>query len=666
MENFKLIWYNKNIMKKVVISLIVFLFFVVSSSPSLSGGYVTAEEHEDETRTVNNIIVKVNFDDSPDYLDNAGDDINYIYSGADLSVKNYFTAQSDGKLSMESHIEAEVTVNENMSYFLPEYYYKGGQYVSTGYTDGFNNKYYLNGVETSPETSGAKKHADEIIREQLLIREIIEDLGKVGFNYNIDTDNDGCLDSISFVLGGNVQKITDTHPEYITDSLLWPHMSSFYTLDYSSLEDYYYAEDGYYDNLPKLTDCILNGKTLQNYCMIEYRYIHTESGEYYFSRPCHELMHVLGCSDYYSYTDSDYDSVGSLDIMAANKEPAQLSLGYIRQKMEWLEDGTNIIAPETSGSYTLFPTSGTNEIKSLKIVLNDYYDKGEYFMIEARSGGGSGFDGGLTGSGLIVYRINEENAHIFSDEKKFAGEYGNMYGADEVYVFRYCKTGIFNNNQTERKLIDENGVNWALIDGSLFKKSFGTNTEGDLNNISYSDGTNSGIIISGVNKNTDGSYTFNITVPDESTEALGIKEGFPNSKTDGYGYNYVEWDASSRSGYVYIAVTSSDYSAITKDEISGATESSAVVKRYKVPLSFRRSKISEQDGNYVYVYFDNGNEQSEIFSLKVENLKIDFFSQLKLIVITAVILIGLIISAVIIHSAENKKKKNKGDYYGQS
>ena len=319
---------------------------------------------------INNLVVFIKFRDDKEF-DSPISKYENIFNKPDKnynSLYNYFKEASYNNLSINSTF-----------YPLPE----NSNIVS--YRDSHPRCYYQpKDCKTNPE--GYEPGEDGQREDELLINAINAIKAQVPTTLNIDSNNDGKVDNICFIIKGNADNWSD---------LLWPHMSSLYDQDVS-----------------------INGKRVDAYNL------HLENMSTT-GVLCHEMCHSIGFPDLYHYNNS-LVPVGTWDIMGSNITPPPHSCAYIKRKYgKWI---TNDI-PEISGRgpYTLNPlTSNTNNAyKIASPVSSD-----EYFILEYRKQNTT-FEKSLPGEGLIIYRINP-------DIKGNSG--GNSDGtSDEVFV---CRQGV--------------------------------------------------------------------------------------------------------------------------------------------------------------------------------------------------------------------------------
>ncbi len=639
--------YNVVTMKKILFKNLIVVAFalVIGFYSTLTVNKTVAYADEitsNKSKEISNIIALVDFDNDEmatteflTYLDQA-------YNTSELSMKNFFLAESLGKLTVESKIITPISIkmDKKEEYYSPRYEYNSQQMIYVDINpDGYDNRYYLNGNVVSPDTNGGLEHIERVVREQLMLREIAEKLSGKIQGKNADSDGDGKIDALTVILDNSSLKLTGW------DSILWPHMSYAYVIESENVKGYYVPE-GMIENNPTLKEkVVIDELVLSNYNLLTTSYIESHDlGNGNSGVMCHEFLHNLGLYDYYYYLDQSYQPVGELDILGVTKPIPQFNLSYLRQKMGWLEDGVNILPLETSGEYTLNAVTSSDPVKAYKLVLNDYADTGEYFMIEMRTNT-DGFDGSLLTSGLIVYRINERNGYINSVGQIGYTPYGNMYGGkgkEEVYVYRMSMDDKTILGNTSFAILDGTEVNngyyydksqigstdisvkesfYLTSTGLIFKKNYYSTS------IHYSDGTNSGIYISDITISEDKkSASFSIEFKDTS---------LPISQTDNasltvtdYGVSQAWWKTSARIGNAYILQVNYDDNLVTFDGdnaicqkypskaemVAGKMEGYNTVNSQKVPISFKKANISEQNGTATFVMLEDGKTNQIIFA----------------------------------------------------
>lgn len=281
---------------------------------------------------------------------------------------------------------------------------------------------------------------------------------------NYDADGDGNIDCVTFIFAGDVQN----HGEYV----FWPQ----------AWWDGYVSETIY-------------GKNVYNYCLIPEKLLYNTSTGNLFQRNaailCHESFHaVFEGGDLYDDSlgkswNSNYQvyanatPVRNWDIMSSS--PGAHMSSYMKYRYgNWIE------IPEitSSGTYTLKPLktsdnttpNGTtnNTVAYLlrsPIAVSEPNDVSQYFIVEYRK-----YDGVfetqsyLQDEGLVVYRINS-NFDDCGNNYNEADDNSSKYEIEEIYP----------------------------KSSSLVLK--------------YSNNISSGIIISDVIENSDGTLSFEVTMP---------------------------------------------------------------------------------------------------------------------------------------------------------
>lgn len=574
--------YNKNMKVKSFIFFVLILTAVTLIAPIFSAPlYTAAEATAHKVAYKNNAesavqkkywLANVKFFDSTDFEDDFIDSLQKTFTTSKQSVKEYFKIVSEGKYSVDAEFlteNASVTLEKTQNYYLPKYHHvSGGRYVNVNEL-GYDNRYFdsENNV-CPPEKIGAKRHIERLLRERELIKSIASDIDVA--DKIIDADGDGIIDGISFI-------VKTVGNEFSWDDILWPHRSALSGYNEELLNKEYYIPDGYEVSLLDFLPVKIGGKAIDGYTIFTTdafagRKITDADGNKIYSPSliCHEYMHDLGIADYYAYNGggelySD-EPVGELDIMGGAGVLPQMPLTYTRLRLGFLSE-ENITPVYESGRYTLFPTVRVGGKKALKLVLNDYNKTGEYFMIEARENKGNFVDATLSDSGVVVYRINEKNAYYDFDGSLGSMNLGNTYGGNEVYVFRLNHGAL--NGITKESYALLNGKNKKLkisktdefadnstignLDKSAYKTVIDKNSGLLVTSLCYENGQNSGILLSDIVLNADGSYSFDLKFDETVTGNFSaeITRHYNNK-------NYVvNWNGAKRNSNVkiYFALT---------------------------------------------------------------------------------------------------------------
>lgn len=325
------------------------------------------------TGTINNIVVYIKFSDESDFTTPRLDYDNKFNLPEGNSLKSYFHEVSYSKLTIHSTHLPESDAMANQSY-----------------TDAHPRSYF-EPYNATTNPSGYTDEPDRRLREHTLVKDAVEWLNTnspVPANLNIDSDDDGKIDNISFIVRGN---------NSVWSGLLWSHkwaLGSF--------------------------NVYMNNKQVWNYIFVP-------ESQASVTTICHEMFHTLGAPDLYHYHDdgADISPVYEYDIMANGSGHMTSYMKWKYTNQSWIESIPEITE---SGTYTLSPlTSPANNCYKIA----SPYSSVEYFVLEYRRSTGT-FEGSRPGSGLIVYRVNPLIE-------------GNTDGPpDELYIFRPNGTNTTN------------------------------------------------------------------------------------------------------------------------------------------------------------------------------------------------------------------------------
>ena len=272
--------------------------------------------NRNEQLTLTNLVIFIRFADDEEFTESI-ESINQMFNDStpyNVSVYNYYNTMTYGKINYHTVYTNNIQNSNIVSYqdIYPRAYFEP-------YSDTNPMGYEYNAIETD--------HSREY---ELLGRvlQYVESLHLVDNNINLDGNNDGLIDNISFILKGDVGPWA---------GLLWPHMGFFNTYS-AGLSD----------------DIFINGKIP---CCYNFEF--ANSG-YYFSANvfCHEMGHSLGIPDYYHYYDyGEIAPVGIWDQMAQNNMQ-QVSaiikhkfLGIVDEPIEITEDGHYVLNSVTSSDH---------------------------------------------------------------------------------------------------------------------------------------------------------------------------------------------------------------------------------------------------------------------------------------------------------------------------
>lgn len=265
-----------------------------------------------EQMTLTNLVIFIRFADDSEFTESLVP-IDQMFNDStpnNISVYNYYNVTTYGKINYHTVYTNNVQNSTIVSYqdSKPRYYYQ--PYSDTN-PDGY-----------PPQTMGITNPRET----ELLVRVMryVDSLHLVDNNVNLDGNNDGMIDNISFIIKGDVGGWND---------LLWPHMNFFG---------------------PEASQLSINGKTPN-----AYNFEFANSGPYFTANTfCHEMGHSLGIPDYYHYFyTNNIMPVGWWDQMAQNNLQ-QIStiikykfLGIIDEPVEITVDGHYVLNSNTSSDH---------------------------------------------------------------------------------------------------------------------------------------------------------------------------------------------------------------------------------------------------------------------------------------------------------------------------
>ena len=265
-----------------------------------------------EQLTLTNLVIFIRFADDPEFTESLAtiDQMFNDTTPGSVSVYNYYNAMTYGKINYH-------TVYTNNTHDT----------AIVSYQDTKPRSYYQPFSDTNPDGYPPQNMGTTNPRETELLSRVMhymDSLQLVDSTVNLDGNNDGVIDNISFIIKGNVGDWND---------LLWPHMNFF------GVEAWHLH---------------INGKI-----PLAYNFEFANSGPYFTANVfSHEMGHSLGIPDYYHYYNyRDVAPVGYWDQMAQNNLQ-QVSaiikykfLGIVDEPVEITEDGHYVLNSVTSSDH---------------------------------------------------------------------------------------------------------------------------------------------------------------------------------------------------------------------------------------------------------------------------------------------------------------------------
>ena len=610
-------------MKKIKITLLTIIYILASLVVGNEKTLVFSSKPYCEI----NAVVLVEFSSAEITFDEKNLQVISEVFSQNKGLDGFINANSNGKERVDSRVLGTVKISQEEKYFMPKFSY---DYIEKAYKVvneiGYDNRFF--DKDGNPSTTG-KQSAERFYREQELISAVCEKASEISSDINSENYK---IKSLTVV--------TSEDGDFINQSILWPHQATYFSGSVSEIEEVYFGNVKGEIKEGKLAD-----KSINDYILMPFGAI-SNGEQTSITTIAHEYMHVLGAPDYYSYDGKDSEGVSEFDIMGGESRLyPNLSLSYTRERMGFLSEGKEILPLAKSGEYTLYPTVSDSEVKAYKIILPDFYQKGESFYIEYRKNGEGEIEK-LTSNGLIIYRVNERNGFISPNGEVGNSWYGNAYGKNEVYIFRFWRE-IFGSFE-ERDEIIKNGICYATVSSKQGYDGYG-NKVGKENSITYSDGTNSLVTVKVVSENQDGSITFKVEIPPTDYQ---IPSGYAGVKILEGGRTFLNFDRWSESGKAYL--TYSDKKI--KNPSGQDLKSGKYGEVEEVALSFTRYKVDGKKGKYLYLVYDDG-ELSSVYTYQVGEGNYDELTKILIFSVVVGLSIPTAIAVAIILIRKKRSKK---------
>lgn len=612
-------------MKKI--TKIAAAFLVATSIATVFTGCDKNSYKGSPTEFVNSVVL-VRFCEGS-VFSSADSAVREVYSGEENSVETFLSKVSEGGLTTRTVYLEEVVLESSIKEYMPSYKSINGEYVLIN-EDGYDNRASEDGGESFEFLERTQRLAESVLK-------------KISSKASVDGDGDGFADLTTFVFDVDVNFAYEDEfgvRQIERGDLLWAKQSEFLTgaAQTSSGENKTFSYPSLGDSLVKKYVFMPLGEIF-------------DGDKIYVATAAHETLHALGAAD--AYTESgDVEPVGSLDVMGDSPsrrksvEPV-LPLSYVRQKMGFLKEGVDVLPATESGDYVLYPTDeGEGEVKAYKIVLPSFAERGESFYVEYRRSDG---DGKPEFDGLIIYRVNEENGYIAPNGKYGKVYYGNLYGEYETYVFRFARET--SGGYVERDDVFTNGICYATVSGESGRGVFGCSS-GDKNAATYSDGTNSGIIVEFKSKRSDGSVLFSLTIPIED-DKNPAEVDYRDISYDKAGRLILKFYKPFQDGSAYILRTDERLKNPKGYDVASGKYGEPLV----VPKAFMRAEI-EGEGKFVYVCYGDGGGYTAVETYLLG--AVDPTETIKSVLfigggVASAIALAALVSAVVIRAKKRKK-----------
>ncbi len=316
------------------------------------------------TGTLNSLVVYIRFNDDTEFTTTRQLYENKFNSPTGVSLQSYYHEVSYSNLTISSTHYPECAMTTNYSY------------------QDSHDRNYFEPYNATTNPNGYNGDGERTEREHSLLNDAVNWVNAnspVPAGLNIDGDNDGNIDNVCFIIKGGNGAWAE---------LLWAH----------SWVLYYY-------------NTYINGKRV-------WEYTFQPESQVDVTTLCHEMFHALGAPDLYHYSYDNFVPAGDWDLMESGSGHMGAYMKWKYAQQTWIP---SIPAITTSGTYSLHPlgTSATNNC----YLIASPHSSSQYFVVEYRKKSGI-YEGAVPGSGLLVYRIDENYE-------------GNASGPpDEVYIYR--------------------------------------------------------------------------------------------------------------------------------------------------------------------------------------------------------------------------------------
>ncbi|MCM1495532.1 MAG: DUF4214 domain-containing protein [Bacteroides sp.] len=433
-------------MRKRIMSILLSVLLVVLYLP-LSGETVKAAVAPSKMA---NLVLFISFSDTEtDYWNLEEYEGHSKLRGEEIYDLYNVTESGMGTLSVKDYFSLVSCGKFEIENIMPQM--TGEQHTIVPITLDKNTEYYNSGGEYS------------------LLKEAAEQLNQNGewlgkLPATLDYDGNGFIDNVTFLVAS---------PETDRDTNFYSHKAD---------------AAGY--------GISINGTRMNCYNIINYGRLHSVSGGA--GVAAHEFLHVLGPLDTYKICVDGTGTcgegpVGCWDIMAECSYRVQYPLAHTRQELGWID----IEEAPVSGTYTL--TSPQSDSNHYAMILKTPYSDTEFFVVEYRKKGSiypgghkDKIDAGIGESGIIVYRVN------------LAAEPKSNLASNYIYVFRQGEEEAAATKAEARN---------AYLSSESGRTAFGSGVVSETSStkaITYTDGTNSGIIIRNVGTAGGDTITFDL------------------------------------------------------------------------------------------------------------------------------------------------------------
>ena len=340
-----------------------------------------------QTTELSNVVIFVRFADDAEIVHSFAD-IDTMFNGRTpgyLSVYNFYDVLSYGKLHYNTIYTNNVQNGVIVSY---------QDVMPRGYFEPYSSSNPIGYTEPNPFMGVSMREAELLGR----IVSYVDSVGLVDVTVDLDGNDDGMVDNVSFVVKGGTGAWA---------SILWPHMEYF---PYDSL-----------DYEPRINGLRINTFNFE-----------FEGAPPFFTAHVfrHEMGHSLNLPDLYHYINyQNVDPAGSWDMMCNDYDNNQMAAIYKNKILHVSDDPIEITE---DGDYTLLSVGSSSSQNCYYI--RSHIDPTQWYVFEYRNQSDL-FEEGIPGSGLLVARWNDTVPAGYSG--MFANAFFDFYNvAHQYWIFR--------------------------------------------------------------------------------------------------------------------------------------------------------------------------------------------------------------------------------------
>ncbi len=378
-------------MKKIFVALLINILWV--AVPVVVMAQNAAE--------LTNLVVFVRFADDAE-INRPLAPIDSMFNGRTpgyLSVYNFYDVMSYGKIHYNTVYTNNVQNGVIISYQDP---------YPRGYFEPYSPSNPMGYTEPNPFMGVSMREAELLGR----IVSYVDSVGLVDATVDLDGNDDGMVDNVSFVVKGGTGAWA---------SILWPHMEFF---PYDSL-----------DYEPRINGLKLNTFNFEFEGSVSYFTPHVFR---------HEMGHSLSLPDLYHYINyQDVTPAGDWDMMCSNTGNNHTAAIFKNKILHVSDDPIEITE---SGDYTLLSV-GSSPSRNC-YYIKSHIDPTQWYVLEYRSRNDL-FDESIPGSGLIVARWNDTVPLNY--EGLYTNGFFDFYNrAHQYWIFRPGSSSDIENGLIDR------------------------------------------------------------------------------------------------------------------------------------------------------------------------------------------------------------------------